>query len=124
MQRFFLMLSLIILSEWMVTEPDGFSCTAICLRDTSGWVVGFNHDWLIKEALIMVNKRGVSKTAAPPDGKISAESLARWTSKYGSVTFNQSGREFPSDGVNEKGLFVALLLLEKTQWPARIPGHR
>jgi choloylglycine hydrolase len=26
-----------------------------------------------------------------------------WTSRYGSITFNQYGREFPSGGINEKG---------------------
>jgi choloylglycine hydrolase len=27
-----------------------------------------------------------------------------WISKYGSITFNQYGREFPTGGMNEKGL--------------------
>lgn len=32
-----------------------------------------------------------------------------WTSRYASVTFNQWGREFPMDGMNEAGLVVALV---------------
>ncbi|MHB8138068.1 MAG: linear amide C-N hydrolase [Smithellaceae bacterium] len=122
MKRFLLMLSLIMVVGWVVIVPDSYSCTAISLKDANGWVAGFNHDWIIKDALIMTNKRGVSKIAAPPNEKTPKESLAKWTSKYGSVTLNQSGRDFPSDGMNEKGLFVAILLLEKTKWPA--PGSR
>jgi len=118
MKRFLLMLSLIIVLGLVVIVPNSYPCTAICLRDAKGWVAGFNHDWIIKDALIMTNKRGLSKIAAPPDERTPKESLAKWTSKYGSVTFNQSGRDFPSDGMNEKGLFVAILLLEKTKWPA------
>lgn len=112
------MLLLIITLCCEATVPNSYSCTAICLKDAAGWVAGFNHDWLIKDALIMTNKRGVLKIAAPPDDRTPKETLAKWTSKYGSVTFNQSGQGFPSDGMNEKGLFVAILLLEKTKWPA------
>lgn len=118
MKRFAILLPLIILIGWVAKVPKSYSCTAICLKDAAGWVAGFNHDWLIKDALIMTNKRGVSKIAAPPNEKISTKSIARWTSKYGSVTFNQSGHAFPSDGMNEKGLFVAILLLENSKWPA------
>ena len=31
---------------------------------------------------------------------------ASWVSKYGSVTFNQYGRELPTGGMNEAGLVV------------------
>lgn len=96
----------------------GYPCTAICLKGKAGWVAAFNHDWIVKDALIMTNKRGVSKVAAPADDRVPRSSPVRWTSRYGSVTFNQYGREFPSDGMNEKGLFVAILLLEQTRWPA------
>lgn len=117
MKRFIFALAGLILSGWVVIPQSGYPCSAICLRDSAGWVVGFNHDWIVKGALIMVNKRGVTKTAAPPDDGFPVASLARWTSKYGSITFNQSGRDFPSDGMNEKGLFVAILLLEGSEWP-------
>ena len=118
MKRISFTLVLIIVAGWAVIVPKSYPCTAICLKDAAGWVAGFNHDWMLKDALIMTNKRGVSKIAAPTDEKSPKGPLARWTSKYGSVTFNQYGREFPSDGMNEKGLFVAILLLENSKWPA------
>ena len=102
----------------LLAGPSTYPCTAICLKDKAGWVAAFNHDWIVKDALILTNKRGVSKVAAPAEGGGPQPSPVRWTSKYGSVTFNQYGREFPSDGMNEKGLFVAILLLEQTRWPA------
>lgn len=118
MKRSSIILPLMILIGWVATVPESYSCTAISLRDARGWVAGYNHDWFVKDALIMTNKRGVSKVAAPVNEKSSPKSLARWTSKYGSVTFNQSGHAFPTDGMNEQGLFVAILLLENTKWPA------
>ena len=113
----FMLCSIAVLGGLLVTPPT-YSCTAICLRDRSGWVAAFNHDWIVKDALVVINKRGVSKEAAPMGGGGPEVSPARWVSKYGSVTFNQYGREFPSDGMNEKGLFAAILLLEKSKWPA------
>jgi penicillin V acylase-like amidase (Ntn superfamily) len=66
----------------------------------------------VPDGLVVVNKRGVEKIALTDDNP------ARWTSRYGSVTFNQYGREFPSGGMNEKGLVVELMWLDDTQYPA------
>ena len=41
-----------------------------------------------------------------------------WVSKYGSITFNQYGKEFPTGGMNEKGLVVELMWLDETQYPS------
>jgi choloylglycine hydrolase len=59
----------------------------------------------------MVNKHGVAKTAA------TADNPAQWVSKYGSVTFNQYGREFPLGGMNEAGLIIEIMWLEQTEYP-------
>ena len=40
-----------------------------------------------------------------------------WTSKYGSATFNQYGREFPMGGMNEAGLVVESMMLFETEYP-------
>ena len=61
---------------------------------------------------MIVNKRDVTKTA------ILDERPATWTSKYGSVTFNQYGREFPCGGINEAGLVVEVMWLEAAEYPA------
>ena len=67
---------------------------------------------------IIINKKDIEKTAisAQPDdvnGRLS------WVSKYGSATFNQFGREFPLGGMNEAGLVVESMMLDKTQYPPK-----
>jgi len=87
------------------------ACTTFCFERNGTHVFGKNYDWSVEDGLIIVNKRGVSKTA------FTQENPARWTSDYGSLTFNQYGREFPSGGINEKGLVVELMWLDETVYP-------
>jgi penicillin V acylase-like amidase (Ntn superfamily) len=43
---------------------------------------------------------------------------AVWTSKFGSVTFNQYGREMPFGGMNEAGLVIGTMgLFKKNKFP-------
>jgi choloylglycine hydrolase len=98
--------------------PQSFACTTFCLTDGTSVVFGRNYDWDFGDGLIMVNKRGVAKIAASGI-RDAAETPARWESKYGSVTFNQYGREFPTGGMNEKGLVVELMWLDETVYPRR-----
>ncbi len=69
---------------------------------------GRNYDFEIGYGLVMVNKRDMRKTS---------EKQAAWTSRYGSVTFNQFGRDNPTGGMNEKGLVVELMWLSGTKYP-------
>jgi choloylglycine hydrolase len=41
----------------------------------------------------------------------------QWVSKYGSISFNQLGKEFPFGGMNEKGLVVEQMWLEESRYP-------
>ena len=83
-------------------------------------MVGKNHDWMVEDGLIIVNKRGVSKTAVY--GKHVKGRPATWISKYGSVTFNQYGREMPAGGMNEMGLVIENMQLVATKYP--VPDSR
>ena len=89
------------------------ACTTFCLERNGGLVFGKNYDFGIGYGILVLNKRGVSKSAfvGPPD------SPAHWTSRYGSLTFNQFGREFPSGGMNEAGLVVELMWLDAAKYP-------
>jgi penicillin V acylase-like amidase (Ntn superfamily) len=97
-----------------VAEP----CTTFCVESTDGVRVGKNYDWDTGVGMLMVNKRGMSKVS------MSAVNPARWTSRYGSVTFNQYGREFPAGGINEAGVVVELMGLAATEYPSDLarPG--
>ena len=102
---------------WMwVMIPEAYPCTALCLKDDAGWVAGFNFDWYLEDAVVLVNKRGVKKTAFSNYAKLSETSMAQWTSKYGSVTINQYGCDVVASGMNEAGLFVAMLGLPEAEW--------
>ena len=89
-------------------------CTTFCLRSGDEVLFGKNYDWMIGDGMIFVNKRGVAKMSADTEAK----NPASWTSKYGSVTFNQYGWEAPSGGMNEAGLVIELMWLDETKWPA------
>ena len=76
-------------------------------------MVGRNFDWDYGHGLIVINKRGVAKKAFA----LHPSDTVSWTSKYGSLTFNQAGRELPYGGINEKGLMIEVLWLGYTSWP-------
>lgn len=88
------------------------ACTTFCLKNKGELLFGKNYDWMVGEGMVFVNKRGVAKTATEDVNP------AKWTSKYGSVTFNQYGRENPSGGMNEARLVIELMWLDDTQYPA------
>jgi penicillin V acylase-like amidase (Ntn superfamily) len=111
MQRYALLLITIIIMT-CVPVTDSHACTAFCTKQDlffkRHWLVGVNYDWLLEDGLVMINKRGLSKTTQY-DSSVS-EMPAKWTSKYGSVTFNQYGRECGARGMNEAGLVVSSLI--------------
>ncbi len=88
-----------------------FACTTFCLVGKGEVLFGRNYDWDIGDGVIFVNKRGVEKISTEESPK-----PAKWVSKYGSVTFNQYGRENPTGGMNEAGLVVEQMWLEETQY--------
>lgn len=103
-----LLMSLVVL---VFIADDAVACTTFCFMNKGEWIYGRNYDWYTEHCLIMVNKRGVVKTALTKDNP------AQWTAKYGSITFNQYGREFPLGGMNEAGLVIEVMWLEHTEYP-------
>ena len=96
-----------------LTAGEALACTTFCLRGSGEVLFGRNYDFTIGDALIFVNKRGLSKTAIDGDSR----NPAKWVAKYGSVTFNQFGRENPTGGMNEMGLVVEQMWLDETEYP-------
>ena len=87
------------------------ACTTFYINNNGEIIFGKNYDWMTGNGMLVINKRNVSKTSLS-DGK-----TIDWVSKYGSVTFNQFGREFPSGGINEEGLTIEVLWLKETKYP-------
>ena len=98
-----------------LSADEGHACTTFVLGDKNRQVFGRNYDWDVEDALVIINKRGMSKSGYPnPTEK---GTPATWTSKYGSVTFNQYGRELPTGGMNEAGLIVETMALSEARYP-------
>jgi penicillin V acylase-like amidase (Ntn superfamily) len=91
------------------------ACTSFCLDNDGHAVFGTNFDNDDYDGLLFVNKRSVSKMAweTGPRGE-----RARWTSQYGSVTFNLAGYQLAWAGMNEAGLMMSTMALNATQNPA------
>ena len=95
------------------------ACSAFMLKGKDYCVVGFNENYSKSlPGLILTNKRGVTKEGLSWNQLVSNEKVNEpkisWTSRYGSVSFNLLGIDMPCYGVNEKGLFIVELLLDKT----------
>ncbi|GAG92346.1 unnamed protein product, partial [marine sediment metagenome] len=90
-----------------------YPCTTFCIKDNKNIIFGRNFDFSTGFGYVIINKRNVTKTALvfPPEKPIT------WTSKYGSITFNQMGRELPYGGINEAGLVIEQMWLDKTKYP-------
>lgn len=93
------------------SQPAAHACTIMRFSNNGHLIVARNHDWMFGEGMIVVNQRRIRKTAISPVQPVS------WTSKYGSVSFVQFGREIPFAGMNEVGLTVDLLQLNEAQFP-------
>ncbi|MEE8639377.1 MAG: linear amide C-N hydrolase [bacterium] len=87
-------------------------CTSFYIYTGDEAVVGKSFDWSVCDGMVVVNKRGIAKEALVGD-----DNPARWSSTYGSVTFNQYGRELPLGGINEAGLVVEVLWLKEAEYP-------
>jgi choloylglycine hydrolase len=92
-------------------------CTTFCLDHDNQPVFGRNFDWYIGDALVITNKRNVSKTALVNPEETDSGQPVSWTSQFGSVTFNMLCRELPMGGINEASLVVELMMLRETEYP-------
>lgn len=88
------------------------ACSSIVLKNDNNVFLAKNFDWTYGDGLLIKNVRGVHKTAF----YTSAGTPVSWVSKYGSVTFNQNGKEMPYGGMNEQGLAIEMLWLDYTEY--------
>jgi len=99
-----------------------FPCSTFMLKREDCHLYGHNLDsGSPVPGLVVINKRNITKesrtwkelTTGKKDDSISFQ----WTSRFGSVTFNPFGREFPDGGMNEAGLLVQEMSLLDTEFP-------
>ena len=98
------------------------SCSSFSLEREGVLIVGRNLDSdQHAHGILVVNKRGVQKTGRSFQWLVSGDSDSppiTWVSKYGSLTFNGMGIEFPESGVNEMGLSIEEMSLLETEYPS------
>ena len=89
------------------------ACTSFFIGGSDGRLMAFSYDWPVPGGRLIVNPDGLVKTALVKDGL----NPASWTARFGSVTFNQYGREFPNGGMNRAGLAMHALWLDGSSYP-------
>lgn len=89
-----------------------FTCTVFGRFDES-IEIGKNLDWEIDDGLIFINNRAEQKESI----KLPNKEVLQWKSKYGSITFNQFGKNLPLGGMNECGLVIEELSYSPTKYP-------
>jgi penicillin V acylase-like amidase (Ntn superfamily) len=90
-------------------------CTSFVLHSNGVLLFGSNFDNSIWEGILYINKKNVRKTGWETG---TTGEVAKWTSKYGSVTFNSAGYQLPWAGMNEEGLVISTMALEETENPS------
>ena len=94
-----------------LAAADATACTTVCFTHGGTPVVGYNYDFHASDGLVLVNPRGLAKTSYL-NGKPHS-----WMARFGSLTFNQFGRDQPMTGINEHGLVVAQMWLDEARYP-------
>ncbi|HEV8273695.1 MAG TPA: linear amide C-N hydrolase [Chitinophagaceae bacterium] len=91
-----------------------FACTTFFINKNGQLIFGRNYDWVTGAGMVCTNLKGLLKTSMQTEN---GETIS-WASQFGSITFNQYGKEFPTGGMNEKGLVVELMWLDETKYPS------
>jgi choloylglycine hydrolase len=105
-----LLLSILLFTQNSICQ----NCTSLCLNTSKGTFFGANLDLQWGDGLIFVNRRGIKKQGYLTN---TLGETAKWTSKYGSLTFSLCGREFAWCGINEAGLVISTMYLNATILP-------
>ncbi len=101
-------------AEPLAVASASRACTSFCLDNDGRPVFGSNYDNRIWEGQLFVNKRNVAKIGW--EAGTSGE-YAQWVSRYGSVTFNLIGYQLAWAGMNEAGLVISTMALNRTENP-------
>jgi hypothetical protein len=90
-------------------------CSAFCLRNESDLWIARNLDVPFTTGYVLSNLRGIDKQSVVENDK----SPAYWNSRWGSLTVNLLGADFPMGGINECGLLIEHLSMPGTVYPDR-----
>ncbi len=111
--------AVLIIFSW---STHSIACSSFSLKTKSGMIYGRNLDGEREiKGSVYINKRGVYKESITFRelylAKVMDVPRQTWISKFGSITFNYMGAEFPDGGMNEVGLFFEEMTLLETEYP-------
>lgn len=97
---------------FVIGNENAIACSTFKLQKGNELIYGHNLNQADMDVpgMAFINKRGIFK-----NGRTFLELLTKarfnkssfsWISRYGSVTFNNFGRDFPDGGMNEVGLYI------------------
>ena len=112
MQKLILLLA--VLLQILNLHSTAIACTGFLMADEKRPLMGKSYDWNLGHGMMVVNQRGMNKVGLATK---ETDRPPTWTAKYGSITFNQYGREFPVGGMNEAGLAVEVLWNFSVDYP-------
>ena len=100
------------LAALLVLGVPSYACTSFFIDQDGQLIFGRNYDWVTGTGVVHTKLRDQVKSSL----SLENGNTVIWVSKWGSVTFNQYGKEFPNGGMNEKGLVIELMWLDKTEY--------
>jgi len=110
-------------SEKYYKLTDNTGCSTILINQKDTIMVGHNiDDYIEVPGAVIINKRGVRKENISWSdftclcAKKNNNKRIQWTSKFGSITYNTWGKDFPDGGMNEEGLYIGEMTLIGTTW--------
>ena len=113
MQKIIIMLATLL--QVLNLHSTAIACTSFLVADDKRPIMGKSYDWNLGHGMVVVNQRGMKKIGLAVEA---TDRPPTWTAQYGSITFNQYGREFPNGGMNEAGLVVEILWHFSAEYPA------
>ncbi len=108
----FFKISIVIILILLFAPALSTACSTFKLQKGRDLIYGhnLNEGDLGVPGMIFINKRGIFKKGRTWSELATKEQINPsshcWISRYGSVTFNAFGRDFPDGGMNEAGLYI------------------
>lgn len=93
---------------FVLCSTTAYACTSFVLDTDDGLMFAANLESGRHgiNGMIYINARGLAKRSWQPG--ITGE-VAEWTSRFGSLTFNLYGWQYPWAGINEAGLVISTM---------------
>ncbi|MEI6834613.1 MAG: linear amide C-N hydrolase [bacterium] len=97
-------------------SSTAFPCSAVARRGLNKGVhLAANYDWRAHGGLVFLSPRGQQKFSKIPSHHPS-DAGEFWLSRYASLTLSQFGRDYPMQGINERGL-AGMVLVAPAKYP-------